>query len=123
MKKEKLAERLKKELGYCFTVKTCDDPQYDFGPYLEGRLNNNAILQLKVYQDDGYPYWFEILVWEENPLEELRWSDDCHAETVTKLIKAIKEQYNQLQKDFKYLGAKERWSNHDTSITSEAKDR
>lgn len=107
MKKEKLAERLKKELGYCFTVKTCDDPQYDFGPYLEGRLNNNAVLQLKVYQDDGFPYWFEFFVWQEYPLEELGLNDSCTAETVTKLIKTIKEQYNQLKKDFKYLEIKE----------------
>lgn len=103
MKDEKLAKLLKKKLGYCFEVETCDDPQYDFGPYLECRLNNNAILQLKVHQSWDIPYWCEILVWQEYPLVELKLSDDCSAETAAKLIKVIKEQYSRLKEWFKYL--------------------
>lgn len=108
MKDEKLAKLLKKKLGYCFEVETCDDPQYDFGPYLECRLNNDAILQLKVYHGWNAPYQLDILVWQEYPLEELRLSDDDKAETAAKLIKVIKEQYNRLKEDFKYLETKRR---------------
>ena len=107
MKKEKLAKLLEKKLGYCFDIETCDDPQYDFGPYLGCRLNNNAILRLKISQGYDIPYWFEIFVWQEYPLEELRLNDDCSAETAAKLIKSIKEQYSRLKKEFRYLEIKE----------------
>jgi hypothetical protein len=106
VKDEKLAKLLKKKLGYCFEVKICDDPQCDFCIYLDGRLNNNAILQLDAYRGWDVPYRLDILVWQEYPLMELRWNDDCSAETAAELIKVIKEQYSRLKEDFKYLETK-----------------
>lgn len=107
MKKEKLTKLLKKKLGYCFEVETCDETQCDAFLCLNCQLNNNTLLEIYIYEGWDIPYWFEFLIWRKYPLEELKLNDNYSAETVAKLIKSIKEQYSRLKREFKYFEIKE----------------